>query len=188
MDRAQWGTVPFSNESCFMFKADGRSKIYRHHNELYVASYGLEHHRFRGGSVMLWAGIHHNGRTALLRVNGALRAQVCQDEILKHHILPLINITGGIFKHDSAKVLYSKTCRGGVFLIGRSIHSRTPLKHTGSQSSSKEPSATNYSNCSWLYRTNGKTFPQRTLQNLVAPIRPRCAAVIASRGHNPSYN
>ena len=43
-----------------MFTADGRSKIYR----------------FGGGSVMVWTTIHHDGRTALVRVNGALNAQI----------------------------------------------------------------------------------------------------------------
>ena len=45
-----------------------------------------------GGSVMVWAGIHHDGRTALVRVNGALSDQIYQDEILQHRDVPLINL------------------------------------------------------------------------------------------------
>ena len=33
------------------------------------------------GSVMVWAGIHHRGRTALVRVNRALNAQIHRGEI-----------------------------------------------------------------------------------------------------------
>ena len=82
-----------------LFRADGRSRIYRRHNERYAANCVVEHDHFGGGSVMVWAGIHHDGRTALVRVNGALSAQIYQDEILQHHVVPLINVTGGIFQH-----------------------------------------------------------------------------------------
>ena len=41
----------------------------------------LEHVCFDGGRVMVWAGIHHDGRTALVRVNGALNVQIYRDEV-----------------------------------------------------------------------------------------------------------
>ena len=36
---------------------------------------------------------------ALARVNRALYL----DTILQHHVVPLINVTGGIFQHDNAR-------------------------------------------------------------------------------------
>ena len=86
-------------------RADGRSRIYRRNNEHYAANCVLEHGRFGGGgSVMVsWTEIHHDGRTALVRVNGTLNAQIYRDEILQHHVVPLINVTGGIFQHDNAR-------------------------------------------------------------------------------------
>ena len=89
--------------------------------------------------VMVWAVIHHVG---------------CRDGILQHYLVPLINITGGIFQHDSARphtaqvcwdLFYTKTtfiCLTVASNI-KFIYNRTPLIHPGSQSSSKEPSATN---------------------------------------------
>ena len=62
-----------------LFKADGRSRIYRRHNERYAASCVLEDDRFDSGSVMVGAAIHHDGRTALVRVNGALNAQIYRE-------------------------------------------------------------------------------------------------------------
>ena len=50
----------------------------------------MEHDNFGGGSVMVWAGIHHDGCT----VFGALNAQNYRNEILQHHIVPLINAIG----------------------------------------------------------------------------------------------
>ena len=52
-----------------------------------------------------------------VRINGALSAQNYRDEILQHHVLPLINVPGGIVQHDnarphtlhkSAEIFYSK--------------------------------------------------------------------------------
>ena len=40
---------------------------------------------------MLW-----DSRTALVRVNEALNVQIYRDEILQHHVVPLINVIRGI--------------------------------------------------------------------------------------------
>ena len=40
----------------------------------------------------------------LVRVNGALSDQIYRDEILQHHVVPLINVTGGIFQHGGARL------------------------------------------------------------------------------------
>ena len=71
------GGVLFFNESRFtLVRADGRSRIYRRHKESYAASCVQEHDRFGGGSVIVRAGIHRDGRTAVERVNRALSVHV----------------------------------------------------------------------------------------------------------------
>ena len=53
---------------------------------------------------MVKAGIDHDGYTALVRVNGGvLSAHIYQDEILRHHIVPPVNFTGGLFQHDNTR-------------------------------------------------------------------------------------
>ena len=42
----------------------------------------LDHGRFGGASVVIWAGINHAVRTGLVRVNGALDAQIYWYELL----------------------------------------------------------------------------------------------------------
>ena len=44
-----------------LFIADGCSRIYQLLNECYVANCVLVYDHFSGGSVMVWAGIHHDG-------------------------------------------------------------------------------------------------------------------------------
>ena len=59
---------------------------------------------------MVWAGIHHGGRTALLRVNEALNAKIYRDEILQHHVVPIINDIGGIFQYDNNGPQTARVC------------------------------------------------------------------------------
>ena len=70
-DDVHSGEVIFSDQCSFMlFRADEPSRIYRHHNERYAANCALGHNRFDGDSVILWAGIYHDSRTALMRMPG----------------------------------------------------------------------------------------------------------------------
>ena len=59
---------------------------------------------------MVWPGIYHDDHTALVRVNGMLNAQIYRDEILQHHVVPLINVTGGIFQHDITRPHTAQVC------------------------------------------------------------------------------
>ena len=57
-----------------------------------------------GGSVMVWAGIHHDGKTDLVRVPGNLTAQRHCDGIIEPVVVPYLqqhNI--GISQHDNAR-------------------------------------------------------------------------------------
>ena len=76
-----------------LFRANGRSRIYQRHNKHYASNCILKHGSFGGGNVTVCAVIHHNGRTALVRVCGALNAQIYRDEVPQHHVVPLINAT-----------------------------------------------------------------------------------------------
>ena len=86
----------------------------------YAASCVLEHDRFGGGGVMVWAGIHRDGRTALVRVNGALCAQICWDEIPQHRVVPLINVTVDTFQLDNPRPHTARVCRD--FLQQNNVH------------------------------------------------------------------
>ena len=94
-----------------MCLANGRSRIYRCHNQRYAANCVLEQDRFGGGNAMVWTGIHHQGHTVLVRVIGALDTQIYRDEVVQHHVFPLINVTGGTFQHGNARPHTAKDCR-----------------------------------------------------------------------------
>ena len=46
---------------------------------------------------MVWAAIHHGGRTVLVHVAGAPTSIRYPDEILQHHIIPHVNVYSGRF-------------------------------------------------------------------------------------------
>ena len=157
-----------------LFRTDGCSRINRRHNERYAAHCVLEHNRFSGGSVMVWlAGIHYAGRTALMRVNEALDAQIYRDEILQQHVAPLVTASGGISQHDNAKPHTVRVCRYIFFFYnkttfmsyhGQYIRQIYPHENTSGPTRIAEFDRgtlrhKHYRNCCWLYRMNSKASP-----------------------------
>ena len=109
--QARWRRVLFTDESRFLLRrADGRARVYRRRNERYARNCVQQADRFGGGSVMVWGGIHHGGRTALVRVEGALTAVRYRDEILTPHVVPHVNVHGGLFQHDNARPHVARVC------------------------------------------------------------------------------
>ena len=85
----------FSDESGFLLScADGRTLFYRHQGEHYAPNCVQQVDCFGGGSVMVWTGIHHSGRTTLVHVAGAPSGIRYQDSILQHHVILHIYING----------------------------------------------------------------------------------------------
>ena len=61
---------------------------------LFSKRYAQKVDRFCGGSVILWAGIHHDCSTALVHVAVTLTGISYRDEILQHHVIPHLNVNG----------------------------------------------------------------------------------------------
>ena len=60
--------------------------------------------RFRGGSVMVWAGINNNRKTNLVIINGNLSAQRYRDGILAPVVIPYVKANPNvIFQQDNAR-------------------------------------------------------------------------------------
>ena len=75
----QWHEILFTDESRFMLeKADGRDRVYRRRGERFSDACIKEADIFRGGSVMVWGGIRHNGKTDLLIPRGKFNRPTLQ--------------------------------------------------------------------------------------------------------------
>jgi hypothetical protein len=64
-----------------------------------------ESDRFGGGSIMVWAGICHDGRTQLKIVPGTLNAVKYRHDILDPIVLPFLQQRNfdQVFQHDNAR-------------------------------------------------------------------------------------
>ena len=101
----QWNQVLFSDESRFTLeRSDGRARVYRRSGERYTDACVKQTDRFRGGSVMVWAGINNNRKTNLVIIIGNLNAQRYRDEILAPVVILYVNANpNAIFQQDNAR-------------------------------------------------------------------------------------
>ena len=196
---AQWRTVLFSDESRFMLRrADGRVRVYRRRNERFSANCVQECDRFGGGSVMVWGGIHYGGRTALVQVAGALTGVRYRDEILQRHVVPLLNVNGGIFQHDNARPHIARVCQD--FLQQNNVNvlpwpacspDLAPIEHLWDvldrRIRTRNPPPQTLQELFQALQNEWQNIPQRTIQRLVSSMRKRCIAVINARGGHNRY-
>ena len=95
----------FSDESRFTLeRSEGRARVYRRSGERYTDACVKQTDRFRGGSVMVCAGINNNRKTNFVIINGNLNAQRYRDEILAPVVIPYVNANPNtIFQQDNAR-------------------------------------------------------------------------------------
>ena len=100
------GATLFSDESRFNVSlnfADGRVRTWRRRGERLDQDNVVERDHYGGGSVMVWAGIHHDGKTDLVIVPRNLTAQRYCDGIKEPVVVPYLQQHNvGIFQHDNA--------------------------------------------------------------------------------------
>ncbi|UYV80358.1 hypothetical protein LAZ67_18002655, partial [Cordylochernes scorpioides] len=103
----QWANVLFSDESRFSLNTDSRRVfIWREPGTRYHPSNIREIDSFRGGSLLVWAGISSSRRTPLhIFSGGTLTAQRYRDEILEPYLRPSRVQIGHnlIFMDDNAR-------------------------------------------------------------------------------------
>ena len=100
---ARWRDVIFSDESRFLlFRHDGRRRVYRRRGERNAAQCVVQQDCFGGGGVMVWGAIlGHGWRSALVFLEGALKARRYIDLILRNHVVPYVS--SAIYRPDSTQ-------------------------------------------------------------------------------------
>ena len=105
--RQRLRNVLWTDESKFNLDFnDGRRRVWRQRNERFRDCCVVEHDRFGGGSVLVWAGISYDGRTDLYVIrNGALTGVRYRDEILHPIVRPYAGACGPgfIMMDDNAR-------------------------------------------------------------------------------------
>lgn len=109
--RRQWSTILFSDESRFsLFRADGRTRVYRRRRERYADACIIQRDRFGGGSVMVWGSIALNFKSPLIIIDGNLTAVKYRDEILLQHVIPITRQRGFTYQQDNARPHIARIC------------------------------------------------------------------------------
>jgi hypothetical protein len=93
--------------------SDGRYCVYRRRRERFTNQSLYEFDCILGGSVMVWAGICHDGRTQLKIVQGTLNAVKFRDDILDPIVLPFLQQRhfDYVFQHDNARCHVARVCQ-----------------------------------------------------------------------------
>jgi len=103
--RNQWNRVVFTDESKLNLDwADGRIRVWRRRGERFDPANVIECDNYGGGSVMIWGGISHQGKTELLTVQNRLNAARYCDEINLPIVVPYIqNGNADVFQQDNTR-------------------------------------------------------------------------------------
>ncbi|GFU02209.1 transposable element Tcb2 transposase [Trichonephila clavipes] len=95
----QWASVLFTDESRFTMESDsGRLLIWREQRTRYHQSNTVERYSYRGGGILVWAGISLGGHTDLhVFHGGTVTGLRYRDEILDPYVLPYAAAIGNDF-------------------------------------------------------------------------------------------
>lgn len=99
----RWSQILWTDESRFTLDfCDGRIRVHRMKNERFAPCCIKEHDRYGGGSVMIWAGIWHGGRTAAIAISGNMNGERYKNEIILPIVIPIAREHHLTFQDDNA--------------------------------------------------------------------------------------
>jgi hypothetical protein len=159
-----------------------------------------ESDRFEGGSVMVWAGICHDGRTQLKIVQGTLNAVKYRGDILVPIVLSFLQQRhfDHVFQHDNARCHMARVCQD--FLNQNYIRvlpwpalspDLSPIEHLwyefGRRVRHRQNPPETLQELSDALVHEWNNIPQSFIQRLIGSMRRRCEAVVAARGGHTRY-
>ena len=199
--RQQWSQVLFTDESRFTLSFnDGRIHVWRRQGERFHDCAVREHDRYGGGSVMVWGGIHLNGRTPLHLVQGTLTGARYRDDILRPIVMPTLRAMGrgSILQDDNAPPHRAMVAR--AFLQQQNIPRMdwparspdlAPIEHLwdslGRSVRDNHPPAANLAQLSNYLQQEWQNISQATIRTLINSMRQRCVETLAANGGHTRY-
>ncbi|UYV68433.1 hypothetical protein LAZ67_5004299, partial [Cordylochernes scorpioides] len=197
----QWANVLFSDESRFSLNIDSqRVFIWREPGTRYHPSNIREIDSFRGGSLLVWAGISSSRRTPLhIFSGGTLTAQRYRDEILEPYLRPYRDQIGHnlILMDDNARPHRARLVN--EYLQSENIRRMdwparspdlNPIEHVwdalGRRIGARHPSPRTLVELRTALLEEWGLLPLDLLQSLVNSMRARCETLIAVRGRQRS--
>ncbi|GFV44402.1 transposable element Tcb2 transposase [Trichonephila clavipes] len=103
---AEWDQVVFNDDSRFNPSSDdNRVRVWRPRGECLNPAFALQRHIAPTAGVILWGAIAYNTRPPIVLIRGTMTAQRNVHDIMKPHVLPLMQrLLGAIFQLDNVRL------------------------------------------------------------------------------------
>lgn len=198
----RWSTVLFTDESRFGFHPDSRrTRVWRVPGRESRLQHPQDVHPYRGGTIMVWAGIRLGGRTDLVWVEGVMTAENYRNQVLGPIIYPHRLQIGQNFTlmHDNVRPHTARVVRiwlqeHDVAVLDWPAQSPdlNPIEHAWDmlQRRALRNFPENVMTGEQLFLHLSRTWdniPQQDLDNLVLSMRNRCRCVINVMGAFTDY-
>lgn len=201
-EQHDWSQVLFTDESRFSLECDTRRVlVWRDRGTRNNPAFVRERSQYRRAGWMVWGGISIGGRTDLHIIrNGTLTARRYADEILRPHVIPYAAAIGDsfVFQQDNAR---PHTAR----LVENMLEAETiqrmewpacspdlnPIEHVwdmlGRRIAARPRPPVTVRDLEIALLQEWNSIPQVLIDNLIASMPNRCAAVLAVRGDHTPY-
>ncbi|GFW51701.1 transposable element Tc1 transposase [Trichonephila clavipes] len=201
-EQHDWSQVLFTDESLFSLECDTRCVlVWRDRGTRNNPAFVRERSQYRRSGWMIWGGISIGGRTDLHIIrNGTLTGRRYADEILRPHVIPYAGAIGDsfVFQDDNARPHRARLVEN--MLEAETIQRKefpacspdlNPIEHVWDMlrrriAARPRPSAT-VRDLEIALLEEWNSIPQSLIDNFIASMANRCAAVLAVRGDHTPY-
>ena len=152
----------------------------------------------RKESVMMWGAISYTGRSDLITVRGNLTALRYRDEILRPHLLPILNRQRELFQQDNARPHTARVTRD--FLTNENVTvlpwpskspDLNPIEHLWDvldrRVRQRNPAPQTLQQLAIALEAEWTAIPQQQIQRLIRSMPRWCRAVLDSNGGHNRY-
>ena len=172
--------------------------MYRRRGERNSQNSLLQHDRFGGGSIMVWAGISLHTKTQLVHIQGNLNAQRYLNEVIRPILIPHIWANRGMLLVQDDATCHTARATRNMLAVNNiraipwpaKIPDLNPIEHVldvlkrrvRELTHKRAPrELTRYVMATWTNLT------QRDFRNYILSMRSRCLAVIRANGGHTHY-
>jgi len=192
-------SVLFTDESRFCLSVgDGRVRAWHRRGKRYPNCCIRQHDRWGSGSIMVWGGIHHHGKTQLVFVQGNLTARRYVDEMLRPAAVPCIQQHNLTLQQDNARSHAARLTQDflqaqGVDVLPWPAYSPdlSPIEHLWDHLDrrvrSHDPPPQTLPALRQALQEEWDNFPQPKIRRLISSMRRRCMAVREAGGGHMRY-
>ena len=191
------GRCSFYESKFNVYMADGRQRVWRRRGERF-ANCCVQHDRWGGGSVLVWAGLTSATRSQLVILNGPVNAQTYQNQVLNPVVRPFIRQHCGLLQQDNARAHTARATQ--QYLQAHNINTiawpslspdLAPIEHVwdelGRRVYQRNPAPRNVNELRQALLQEWQLIPQRRITNIINTMRQRCNACIAAGGGHTRF-